>query len=133
MQEKVAAHKSLRFKFVLVSIVVEITMLGLLLGNSLRLMNATLEEQTQAKLQALSPLLDGALSGRLFERDHAAVMEILGKLMSGGYANFAYLAVYDQRGRLYASLGEVDPARMPALDTDVTASLKDLSTTLPAR
>lgn len=126
MQEKVAAHKSLRFKFVLASIVVEITMLGLLLGNSLRLMNATLEEQTQAKLQALSPLLDGALSGRLFERDHAAVMEILGKLMSGGHANFAYLAVYDQRGRLYASLGEVDPARMPALDTDVTASLKDL-------
>jgi len=90
MQEKIEARHSLRFKFVLVSILVEITMLGLLLGNSLRLMNATLEEQTQAKLQALTPLLDGALSSRLFERDHASVKEILGKLMSGGHAKFAY-------------------------------------------
>jgi len=95
-------------------------MLGLLLSNSMRLLNQTLEEQTQAKLAAISPLLDSALSARLFERDHAGIREILNKLMKSQYESFHYIVVYDNRGIVYAQSGKVDTQKMPVRDEDVS-------------
>lgn len=118
--EKVPFRKSIRTKLVIVSIVVEITMLGLLLANSLRLLNQTLEEQTQAKLEAISPLLDSALSARLFERDHAGIGEILDKLMKSQYTSFEYIVIYDTRGNIYAKSGKIDTHKMPAFDLNVS-------------
>jgi len=106
LQKGIPFHKSLRTKLVIVSIIVEITMLGILLSNSMRLLNQTLEEQTQAKLSAISPLLDSALSARLFERDHAGISEILSKLMQSQYSSFQYIVVYDGRGGIYAQSGK---------------------------
>lgn len=123
--EKIPFRKSIRTKLVIVSIVVEITMLGLLLSNSMRLLNQTLEEQTQAKLAAISPLLDSALSARMFERDHAGIREILDKLMQSQYSSFRYIVVYDNRGNIYAQSGKVDPAKMPAYDHDVSNTLSN--------
>ncbi|HQS56838.1 MAG: hypothetical protein B7Y56_02290 [Gallionellales bacterium 35-53-114] len=116
-------HKSIRTKLVIVSIIVEITMLGLLLSNSMRLLNNTLEEQTQAKLSAISPLLDSALSARLFERDHAGISEILNKLMKSEYTSFQYIVVYDNRGGIYARTGNIDTLNMPAYDQHVSNTL----------
>lgn len=117
---KIPLHKSIRTKLVVVSIIVEITMLGLLLSNSMRLLNQTLEEQTQAKLAAISPLLDSALSARLFERDHAGIREILSKLMKSQYESFQYIVVYDNRGIVYAQAGKIDIHQMPATDNNVS-------------
>ncbi|MEK7759562.1 MAG: hypothetical protein AAB304_08170, partial [Pseudomonadota bacterium] len=63
------------------SIIVEVTMLALLLANSLRLMDRTLVESAQARLEAATPLLNAALSARLLERDHASITEILKSLV----------------------------------------------------
>jgi diguanylate cyclase (GGDEF)-like protein/PAS domain S-box-containing protein len=112
-------HQSIRTKLVVVSIVVEITMLGLLLSNSMRLLNQTLEEQTQAKLSSISPLLDSALSARLFERDHAGITEILNKLMKSKFSSFQYIVVYDNHGIIYAQSGKINAQQMPALDQNI--------------
>ena len=119
--------RSLRTKLVLVSLVVEVLMLGLLLANSFRLLNETLQEQTQARLESLTPLLNAALSARLFERDHASIREILQQLVNSPRADLAYIVVYDNRGQVYALEGAVDPAAMPPLDRDVAGSLLDLT------
>ncbi len=123
---RVPFWRSLRTKLVIVSLAVEVTMLGLLLANSLRLLNQTLQEQTQARLEALTPLLNAALSARLFERDHAAIREILDQLANNPRADLAYLVVYDNRDQVYARTGRVDPSAMPRLDPDVASSLTDL-------
>jgi HAMP domain-containing protein len=123
---RVKLRHSLRTKIVLVSIIVEITMLALLLTNSLRLLDRSLEEDAQARLEAATPLLNAALSARLLERDHASIMEILKSLVHSRYGDFHYIVVYDQRGQLYASAGQVDIQHMPDIDRDVIASLNDL-------
>ncbi len=101
-------------------------MLGLLLANSFRLLNQTLQEQTHARLEALTPLLNASLSARLFERDHAAIQEILDQLVSNRMADLTYIVVYDNRNDIYARAGKIDPAQMPALDMDVGSSVSDL-------
>jgi diguanylate cyclase (GGDEF)-like protein/PAS domain S-box-containing protein len=123
---RVKLRHSLRTKIVLVSILVEITMLALLLANSLRLLDRNLEEHAQARLEAASPLLNAALSARLLERDHASIMEILKSLVHSQHGDFRYIVVYDQRGVIYASAGQVETGNMPDIDRDVGASLSDL-------
>ena len=119
----VPLHRSIRTKLVLVSILVEVLMLGLLLTNSMRLLNQTLEEQTQAKVEAIAPLLDSAISARLFERDHVGISEILNKLMKNQFSSFQYIVIYDSRGEIYAKSGKIDTQHMPALDQHVAPSI----------
>ncbi len=73
---------SIRTRLVIVSILIEVTMLGLLIANSLRLMTQVMEDRTEARLQTVSPLLSASLGARLFERDHASVNEILQQLVN---------------------------------------------------
>jgi diguanylate cyclase (GGDEF)-like protein/PAS domain S-box-containing protein len=124
---RVPFWRSVRAKLVIVSIAVEATMLALLLANSFRLLNQTLQEQTQARLEALNPLLNASLSARLFERDYPSIREILDQLVNSPMADLTYIVVYDNRDQVYASAGRVDPRQMPALDVGVTNSLKDLT------
>jgi diguanylate cyclase (GGDEF)-like protein/PAS domain S-box-containing protein len=117
--------KSIRTKLVIVTIAVEVTMLGLLLANSLRLLNQTLQDQTNARLEAVTPLLNASLSTRLFERDHAAIREILTQLLKSKLADFKYIVVYDNRHDVYAQAGDVSVEQMPPVDSDVSSSLND--------
>jgi diguanylate cyclase (GGDEF)-like protein/PAS domain S-box-containing protein len=123
---RVPFWRSLRTKLVIVSIAVEAAMLALLLANSFRLLNQTLQEQTKARLEALTPLLNASLSARLFERDHASIREILAHLVDNPTADLKYVVVYDNRNEVYARAGSVEPSRMPKLDIDVGSSLDDL-------
>jgi len=123
---RVKLRHSLRTKIVLVSIVVEVTMLALLLTNSLRLLDRNLEENAQSRLEAATPLLNAALSARLIERDYASITEILKSLVNSRHGDFRYIVVYDQRGVVYASAGQVDINHMPAIDQNVDASRNDL-------
>jgi len=123
---RVKLRHSLRTKIVLVSILVEVTMLAMLLANSLRLLDRNLEENAQARLEAATPLLNAALSARLLERDHASIMEILKSLVHSRHGDFRYIVVYDQRGMVYASAGQVDIRKMPDIDQNVDANLHDL-------
>jgi diguanylate cyclase (GGDEF)-like protein/PAS domain S-box-containing protein len=121
-----AFFHSIRTRLVIVSIVIEVTMLGLLIANSLRLMTEVMENRTEARLQTVSPLLNASLGARLFERDHASVREILLQLVNSPAAELDYIVVLDDKKKLYAQAGKVDAARLPAVDQNIRQSLSDL-------
>ena len=97
-------RKSLRLKLILASVLVEIVMLTLLLGNSLRVVNSTIDQQSTIRTDSITPLLDSALSISLFERDFATLFELLHKLIESENSEFTYINVYDDQNRLYADV-----------------------------
>jgi len=117
---------SIRTRLIIVSIVIEVTMLGLLIANSLRLMTEVMEDRTEARLQTVSPLLNASLGARLFERDHVSIKEILQQLVHSPAAELDYIVVLDDKKNLYAQAGKVDAATLPAIDQDIRQSLNDL-------
>ncbi|MEA3468395.1 MAG: response regulator [Thermodesulfobacteriota bacterium] len=119
-------YRSLRFKLVAAAITVEIIMLTVLLANSFRLLENAVESQTQSRLEALSPLLDASLAGRVFQRDHAEVASILDRLTSAQLTEIEYIAVFDQFGKTIASSGDFTTSALPEEDHSVTEALSDL-------
>ena len=118
--------RSLRTRLVIVSIVIEVTMLGLLIANSLRLMTEVMEDRTEARLETVSPLLNASLGARLFERDYASINEILQQLVNSADADLEYIVVFDDKNRPYARAGKIDAARLPSIDRSVPQSLDDM-------
>ncbi|MFW2439596.1 MAG: EAL domain-containing protein [Arenicellales bacterium] len=119
------SNLSLRVKLVLISIVVEVVMLGLLLGNSMRLMNDVVEYHAETLVHDVAPLLDGALSLYMFERDYVSMQEILGKLVKQGQSDLRYITVLDELGNVYASAGRRLQDPLPAIDYSVESSMQD--------
>ena len=125
-KNKTPFFRSIRARLIFVSIVIEVTMLGLLISNSLRLMTEVMEDRTEARLQTVSPLLNASLGARLFERDHASVDEILQQLVHSSSAELGYIVVFDDKKAIYAQAGQVDVAKLPAVDQNIQQSLSDL-------
>ena len=96
-------RKSLRLKLILASVIIELIMLSILLSNSLRIINTTIEQQSTIRTNSITPLLDSALSISLFERDSATLSELLDKLVHSDNSEFTYISVFDDRHDLYAS------------------------------
>lgn len=126
MTDRTPFFHSIRTRLVLVSILIEVTMLGLLIANSVRLITNVMEERTASRLETVNPLLNASLGARLFERDHAAIREILNQLVSNKSAELDYVVLYDDKQVVYAQAGKVDPDRMPELDRDIRQSMDDL-------
>lgn len=125
-QNKTAFFHSIRTRLVIVSIIIEVTMLGLLIANSVRLMTEVIEDRTEARQQTVNPLLNASLGARLFERDHAAINEILQQLVNSSAAELEYIVVFDDKNLVYAQAGKVDTAKLPAINLSVEQSLDDL-------
>ncbi len=98
-------YRSIRFRLVVTAIVIEIFMLGLLLANSHRLVTEALESQTQMRLDALKPLIDAALAGRVFQRDHAEIDAILRQLVGMRPTDLRYIVVLGARGEVLSQAG----------------------------
>ncbi|MHB1428409.1 MAG: putative bifunctional diguanylate cyclase/phosphodiesterase [Rhodocyclaceae bacterium] len=118
-------HRSIRFRLAAAAIVVQILMLGLLLANSYRLVTEALETQTRARLDALTPLLDAALAGRVFQRDHSEIAEILHQLVGERQTDLKYIVVFDPGGKVLGAVGSV-PFDLRE-DRYVLAALSDLT------
>jgi PAS domain S-box-containing protein len=125
-RQPVPWFRSIRLKLVAVAVVVEAIMLALLLANSFRLLNQSLVFQTSARLEALAPLINAALSGRVFQRDHAEIDAILKELIRTRDSEILYIVVLDQDGKPVAVEGRVDPLRLPPLDDDIAHAVSDL-------
>lgn len=95
-------RKSLRFRLVVISVLIEIAMLTLLLSNSIRIIDNVIEEESFTRTESVTQLLDSALAVYLFERDFATLHEMLGKLVGNAESEFVYIRVYDDQKRLYA-------------------------------
>lgn len=98
-------QKSLRIKLIILSMVVEAVMLALLLGNSLRIINTAIEDQTNLRIQAADPLLNAATSIPLIERNYAILINMLEELHKKQEHNFDYIVVLDEQKALYAQVG----------------------------
>ena len=102
-------EKSLRLKLILVSITIEIIMLTLLLSNSLRIVNTSIDHQILIKKESITPLLDSALSIPLFQRDSATLIGILEKLKNSAKSEFTYISVYDDQGKIFSETINSNP------------------------
>ena len=95
--------KSIRSKFLLVSLLIEITMLALLVGNSVRLIREHLENQVHERIAAVEQAYSTALILPLASHDYATLRDLLDSLRST--PDIVYLAVSGTDGRLLASTG----------------------------
>lgn len=106
-EAKVPWYRSIRFKLIAAAVVVEAVMLSLLLANSYRLVSEALESQTRARLNALTPLLNASLAGRVFQRDHTELNTRIQELVGQKSTDISYIAVFDRHGAPMASVGHV--------------------------
>ncbi len=121
-------RRSLRFKLVAAAITVEIIMLSALLFNSFRLLDQAVESQAQTRIESLSPLLDAALAGRVFQRDHAEVEAILKQLTTNSrLTEINYITVLDTAENIIASTSHSDTKFLPSKDHSITEALTDLT------
>ncbi len=97
--------RSLRFKLVLASIVIEGVMLAAFIRNSARITDNGMQETFQNRVQTLVPLMSASLSNPLFQRDYATLNERLKKIVQQDA--LVYLEVRDERGRIVAKHGSV--------------------------
>jgi len=109
--------KSLRFKLLLASVVVEIVMLTLLVSNSVRLIDTHLSEQALARVEEIRPVLNAALSGPIAQRDYGTLQEIINEIQN--HHGIAYLAVFDNNNKLIAASGWHASKKLPELDTNL--------------
>jgi PAS domain S-box-containing protein len=120
-------YRSLRFKLVATAITVELVMLSALLVNSFYLLDKEVKSQTQTRLEAFTPLLDAALAGRVFQRDHAEVAAILNRLTSTERTDIHYIAVLDPAGKIIASSGQLSLETFLKEDHSIAEALTDLT------
>lgn len=110
-------RQSLRFRLLIASVIVEFVMLTMLVANSVRLTQNSLNRQGIARMQELQPLLNASLSGPLAQRDYGTLQEILNEIQSRN--GIAYLAVYDNSDKLIASNNWNGRRPLPKLDVDL--------------
>ena len=113
--------RSIRFKLVLGSIVVEFVMLTILVGNSERVIENALVAQAQRHLREIQPLLNASLAGALAARDYGALNEVLKQMRQDD--GIVYLVLFDNNGKLVASEGW--PAGVPLPKPDVNLHEND--------
>jgi len=101
-----AIRKSLRAKLILASVIVEIIMLSILLSNSMRIINNTINEQNTLRFESINPLLASSLTNELFARDYASLSDIIINIIQSSKDNFVYIAVYDDDNKLYFKAGD---------------------------
>lgn len=109
--------KSLRFKLLIASVVVEFVMLSLLVANSVRLIQTSLSNQGLARVDEIRPLLNAALSGPLAQRDYGTLQEILNEIQNRN--GIGYLAVFNNDNKLIAATGWNAHSPPPVLDRDM--------------
>ncbi|MRR50097.1 MAG: EAL domain-containing protein [Rhodocyclaceae bacterium] len=95
--------KSLRFRLLLASLLIEAVMLSVLVGNSVRLIREHLTRQAEVRIHAIELAYKTALTVPMASRDYPTLRDIL-----EGWKNaedIRYLAVTDNRGQILASVG----------------------------
>ncbi len=107
-------RRSLRGKLLLASILVEVTMLALLVGNSVRLIDQHLTRQAEARIQAIELAYKTAVALPLASRDYATLRDILDGWRKA--EDVLYLVVTDPQGRVLAASGRAAADPLPAPD-----------------
>lgn len=111
-------RRSLRTRLIAACLVIEVVMLALVLGNSIRLVDNHMSEAAQGRLRQMDDSLAAAMPAPLAARDGAALRAVAQRLAK--LDTVAYVAVLDADGVELASAGSV-PAPLPPPDADISA------------
>ncbi|MBS1199090.1 MAG: domain S-box [Proteobacteria bacterium] len=112
--------RSLRFKLLAASLAIEIVMLVILVGNSLRLIDQHLIRQTENRVAAIELAYKTAVALPLAARDYATLRDILDGWRQTGDIN--YLVVTDPSGSILATSGWPAGTPLPKPSTDFKKS-----------
>ncbi len=113
--------RTVRGRLVLAALLVELVMLAILVGNSLRLLHEAMGEQAREQAEQIAPVLSAALVAPLAQYDYATVQAILNE--SHAIRGIDYLAVTDAVGAIVATSGW--PSGKPLPPVDAHFSLDD--------
>ena len=113
--------RTVRGRLVLAALLVELVMLAILVGNSLRLLHEAMGEQAREQAEQIAPVLSAALVAPLAQYDYATVQAILNE--SQAIRGIDYLAVTDSTGTIVATSGW--PSGKPLPPVDARFSLDD--------
>lgn len=107
LERKRYGVRSLRFKLVLASTLVEIVMLGALVWNSVRIVDQALIKGYENRIATLAPLLNASIAPALARGDYAALDELLEKII--GQESIVYIDISDAQKRRIVARGPVPP------------------------
>ncbi len=110
--------RTIRSRLLLAAIVIETLMLAIQIGNSVRLLYASLADQAQMHAEQVAPVLNAALVAPLAQRDYATIQAVLDE--SHAAQGFTYLAVMDGRGKVVATSGWAAGTALPIPDSKFT-------------
>jgi diguanylate cyclase (GGDEF)-like protein/PAS domain S-box-containing protein len=110
---------TLRGKLLLASILVEVVMLGLLVGNSVRLIDQHLGQQLESRIQAIELAYKTAVALPLASRDYATLRDILDGWKRA--EDVRYLVVIDKQGRTLAASGWESEKPLPPPSLEAVA------------
>ena len=115
---------SLRFRFLFASTLVEVVMLGLLLANSVRLINEALVSSADNAVQQMVPMLNVIAGTSIVTGDLATLQDNLGAIVGKGEQGLAYVVIDDLAGNR-ALAGDVKAESVPQPHTDISAALSE--------
>lgn len=95
--------RSLRSKLLLASLLIELVMLAVLVGNSMRLIGERLAHQQEVRIEAIELAYKTALAVPLASRDYATLRDIIDGWRKA--EDVSYLAVVDPQGKIIAAAG----------------------------
>ena len=96
---------SLRFKFALACIVVEVIVLAAIVWNSSRIADHALREVFQVRVQTLIPFMNVSLTNPLLQRDYATLDERLRRIVHSD--SLVYVEVSDELDQVVAQHGDL--------------------------
>ena len=95
--------RTVRGRLLMAALLVEMVMLALLVGNSLRLLHDAMGEQAREQANQIAPVLSAALVAPLAQYDYATVQAVIDE--SHAIHGIEYLAVTDASGEVVATSG----------------------------
>jgi two-component system sensor histidine kinase/response regulator len=109
--------RSLRFRLLITSLVIEILVIVLLLGNSLRLIDERLSSQKDKYQSKLEMAYQVAIATPLANRDYASLHEMLDGWRSS--EDIEYLVLVDSTGKRIVSIGWPEQQALPPPGKDL--------------
>src|SRR5450830_1050998 len=108
--------RTVRGRLLMAALLVEMVMLALLVGNSLRLPHDAMGDQAREQADQIAPVLSAALVAPLAQYDYATVQAVLDE--SHAIHGIEYLAVTDASGEVVATSGWPTGKALPPVTGD---------------
>ncbi|MFV0372060.1 MAG: ATP-binding protein [Azonexus sp.] len=113
-----AFFRSLRFRLIFASLLIQIVFIALIIGNGLRVIERHLRAHVEEHIQSAQLLYQTALTAPLANRDYATVHEILESWLKHSETVYLVLVTPENRRIASAAWPEEKPLPAPGIDAD---------------